>query len=121
VRVPRRTPSRPRRRPAALAGDKGYSYPAIRAWLRQRGIGATNPERADQMRHHAHRPGRKPRFDRASYGRRSAIECTVGALKEACSVATRFEKLATHYLAPVKLGRIRLLENRREVPLPHRA
>jgi len=56
-----------------------------------------------------HRPGRKPVFDRAAYRRRPAIECTVGALKEARSVATRYEKFALQYLALVKLSMIRLL------------
>ena len=37
VRVPGRV-GRPRRRPRRLAGDKGYSYPRVRAWLRRRGI-----------------------------------------------------------------------------------
>ncbi len=118
VRVPRRGPGRPRRRPVALAGDKGYSYPAIRAWLRQHGVQAVIPERADQIRWRAHRPGRKPHFDRAAYRRRSAIECTVGALKEARAVATRYEKLAIHYLALVQISMIRLLVRRLGHPLP---
>ncbi len=118
VRVPRRRPGRPRRRPAALAGDKGYSYPAIRAWLRRHGIRAVIPERADQARHRARRPGRRPAFDRAAYRRRSAIECTVGALKEARAVATRYEKLAIHYLALVQISMIRLLVKRLDAPPP---
>ena len=121
VRVPRSAPGRPRRRPAALAGDKGYSYPAIRAWLRRHGVRAVIPERADQVRQRARRPGRKPAFDRAAYRRRSAIECTVGALKEARAVATRYEKLAIHYLALVQISMIRLLVRRLERPLPHKA
>ncbi len=121
VRVPRSAPGRPRRRPAALAGDKGYSYPAIRARLRRHGVRAAVPERADQVRQRARRPGRKPAFDRAAYRRRSAIECTVGALKEARAVATRYEKLAIHYLALVQISMIRLLVRRLEHPLPHKA
>ena len=119
MRVPRQTPGRPRRRPAALAGDKGYSYPAIRAWLRRRGVRTVIPERADQERQRAHRPGRKSHFDRVAYRRRSAIECTVGALKEARAVATRYEKLAVHYLAVVKLSMIRMLVKRLERPRSH--
>src|SRR5438874_1593505 len=30
---------RPRRWPAHLAGDKGYSFPGVRRWLRRRRIG----------------------------------------------------------------------------------
>ncbi|GLC28171.1 hypothetical protein rosag_46840 [Roseisolibacter agri] len=73
------------------------------------------------MRQRAHRPGRRPRFARAAYRRRSAIECTVGALKEARAVATRYEKLAIHYLALVQLSMIRFLVRRLERPLPHKA
>jgi transposase len=84
-------------------------------------VRAVIPERADQVRQRARRPGRKPAFDRAAYRRRSAIECTVGALKEARAVATRYEKLAAHYLALVKLGMIRMLVKRLDAPLPHKA
>ena len=109
VRVQRHAPGRPRRRPAALAGDKGYSYPAIRAWLRRYGVRAVIPERADQVRRRAHRPGRKPQFDRTAYRRRSVIECAVGWLKEARGLATRYEKLAIHYLGVLQLGIMRKL------------
>ncbi len=117
VDVPRHVPGRPRRRPAAVAGDKGYSYPAIRAWLRRFGVRAVIPERRDQVARRAHRPGRKPAFDRAAYRRRHVIENCVGWLKEARGVATRFEKLAIHYLGLLKLGMIRLLLRRVLAPL----
>lgn len=120
VRVPRRTPGRPRTRPAALAGDKGYSYPAVRAWLKRRGIRAVIPERDDQRRRRAHRPGRKPQFDRAAYRRRHVIENCVAWLKEARAVATRYDKLAIHYLGVLKLGMIRTLLRRLRRPLPHK-
>ena len=103
VRVPSRVG---RRRPGALAGDKGYSFLALRAWLRRRHVRAVIPERADQQAHRAHRPGRKPRFDRARYRGRNVVERLVGWLKERRRVATRFEKLAQHYLAVVKLAMI---------------
>ena len=60
-------------------------------------------------------------FDRTAYRRRSAIECTVGALKEARAVATRYEKLAIHYLALVQISMIRFLVRRLERPLSHKA
>ena len=94
---------RPRQRPARVAGDKGYSYPAIRAWLRAHHVRAVIPERRDQV---AHRRGRPPAFDRGAYRRRNVIERAVGWLKEARRVATRFEKLAVHYLGVLKLGMI---------------
>ena len=41
--VKRAGPGRPRVRPRRVAGDKGFSYRAVRAYLRQRGIGAVIP------------------------------------------------------------------------------
>ena len=97
------------RRPAAVACDKGYSYPAIRVWLRWYGVRAVIPERRDQAARRAHRPGRKLRLNRAAYRRRAVIECAVGWLKEACGPATRYEKLAIHYLGILHLGIMRKL------------
>jgi transposase len=95
VRVPqRRGPAR--RRPKRLAGDKGYSYPWLRAWLRRHGIKAVIPTRKDQRR----RPG----FDREAYKRRNVVERCVNWLKECRAVATRFDKLAVNYLATLKLA-----------------
>jgi transposase len=105
VRIPGRV-GRPRRRPGALAGDKGYSFRALRAWLRRHRVRAVIPERADQMAHRAHRPGRKPAFDRAAYRRRNVVERLVAWLKERRRLATRYEKLARHYLAVVKLAMV---------------
>jgi transposase len=90
---------RPRCRPVALAGDKGYSYPRIRRWLARHGIRAVIPRRSDQ------RPGDgRVRFDAEAYRRRSVVEQCVGWLKECRAVATRFDKLALNYLATVKMA-----------------
>src|SRR5215208_4556006 len=121
VRVRRCRAGRPRRRPRRLAGDKGYSYPRVRAALRRRHIGAVIAERDDQRERRAHRPGRKPQFDKAAYRQRHVIENCVGWLKEARGLATRYEKLAVHYLALVKLAIIRRLLKRLIAPLSHRA
>jgi transposase len=86
-----------RRRPGAVAGDKGYSYPRIRAWCRRRGIEAVIPARSNQPRE---------RLDRDKYRGRNVVERCIGWLKESRRVATRYEKLATHYLAMVKLAMI---------------
>ena len=93
-----------RRRPRAVAGDRGYSYAAVRAWLRAHHIHAVIPERDDQRERRAHRPGRKPAFDCEAYRRRNVVERAGGLLKEARAIATRFDKLATQYLATIKLG-----------------
>jgi transposase len=97
---------RPRRRPHALAGDKGYSYGSVRRWLRAHAIRAVIPEKSNAVARRERRGGRAPAFDRAAYRLRSAIECTVGALKEARRIATRYEKLAVHFLGVLKLGMI---------------
>lgn len=85
--------------PDALAGDKGSSYPKLRQWLAERSIRDVIPTRKDQARDEA--------FDRERYRRRSVIECCVGWLKEFRRVATRYEKLAVHDLAMLKLAMIR--------------
>jgi transposase len=98
VRVPGPC-GRPRCRPRKLAGDKAYSHPGIRAYLRRRGIKAVIPTRKDQ------RPN--SRFERATYRRRNVVERCVGWLKENRQLATRHSKLAANYLATVKLAMIR--------------
>jgi len=93
VRIGRR--SRPRR----VAGDKGYSYPRIRRWLRRHRIGAVIPQRTDQQTQHQ---GPPLAFDKEAYRQRHVIECCIGWLKECRRLATRFEKLALNFLAMVK-------------------
>ena len=88
---------RRRRRPDAVAGDRAYSVPRIRRWLSSRGIEAVIPTKRDQPRE---------RFNRRKYRRRNVVECCIGWLKECRRLATRYEKLATHYLAIVKLAMI---------------
>lgn len=89
---------RPRNRPAAVVGDKGYSSGLVRQWLQGRGIRVVIPRKSNE-----HQDGRM-RFDRTDYRRRHVIECCVGWLKECRRVATRFEKLAINFLAMVKLA-----------------
>jgi transposase len=90
---------RPRRRPKRLAGDKGYSYPNVRQWLRAHGIIPIIPRRSNQRQ-------RSDSFDEQLYKRRSVIEQCVGWLKECRRIATRFEKLAISYLAMFKLAMV---------------
>lgn len=100
VRIPQ-PKGPPRCRPARLAGDKGYSYPCIRAWLHRHKIEAVIPQRCDQQRRHI---GRPLAFDKDAYRRRSVIECCVGWLKGCRRIATRFEKLAVNFLAMMKVA-----------------
>ena len=90
---------RPTCRPKKLAGDKGYSYPRVRAYLRRRGIVPVIPTRKDQRSN--------PRFDKATCRQRNVIERCVGWLKENRQLATRHAKLAANFLATVKLAMIR--------------
>lgn len=100
MRIPARR-GRPRCRPVRLAGDKGYSYPRLRRWLRRYGIRCVIPRRKDQ------RPGDgRHRFDSATYRRRAVVEQCVGWLKECRAVGTRFDKLAVSYLATVQLAMV---------------
>jgi transposase len=99
VRLHRPGPGRPRCRPKALAGDKGYSYPRVRRYLRRRGIRAVIPTRKDQRR--------IPQFDKPSYRRRNVVERCINWLKENRRMGTRFEKLAVTFLGMIKLAMIR--------------
>jgi transposase len=89
--------------PWQLCGDKAYSSPALRRWLRQRHIEPVIPLRADEVRFR----GEDPAFDREAYRGRNVIERLVGWLKECRRVATRFEKLALNYLAMLKWAMVR--------------
>ena len=100
VRRPGPGHGRPRLRPKRVAADKGYSYPHVRAALRQRGIGAVIPTRKDQ-RH-------RPRFDKEAYRTRERVERLINRLKQYRRVATRYEKRGHHYLAFVTLAAITL-------------
>ena len=92
-----------RRRPRALLGDRAYSTRSIRAWARRHHVQLVVPERVDQIEQRSHRPGRKPRFERAVYRARNVVERAVGWLKRWRRVATRAEKLAVTYRAAVCL------------------
>jgi transposase len=86
-----------RRRPDAVAGDKGYSYRSVRIWLAERGIQAVIPTRSNQ---------RTLKLDRELYRQRNVVERCIGWLKCCRRIATRYEKLAIHYVGMVKLAMI---------------
>ncbi len=100
VRIPGLGPGRPRKRPSAIAGDKGYSYEWIRDWLRVRGVERVIAQRSDQEG----RRGGHRKFDRAKYRRRHVVEQCVGWLRECRRVLTRFEQLAVNYRAMLQLA-----------------
>jgi len=98
-----------RRRPTWVLGDKGYSYPRVREWCERHGIWDVIPQRSDQLK----REGRRV-FSRTIYKGRNVVERCVGWLKHNRRLGTRYEKLAVHYLAMLKLAIVsrylRLLE-----------
>jgi transposase len=69
----------------------------VRQWLAERGIRAVIPTRSDQ---------RRLTLDRALYLRRNVVELCIGWLKGCRRMATRYEKLAGHFLAIVTLAMI---------------
>lgn len=82
--------------PDAVAGDKGYSAHDLRNWLQAREIEPVIPYRADESGDHA--------YDRAAYRERSMIERTINRLKRYRRIATRYDKLASSYLAMVTIA-----------------
>lgn len=111
ITVPRPGLGPPRRRPERVIADKGYSSRAIRLYLRQRGIPATIPERADQIAgrgRRGHRGGRPPAFDRAIYRRRNVVERCFQRLKQFRGIATRYDQTAVSYRATITLAALLL-------------
>jgi transposase len=92
---------RPRIRPAAVAGDKGDSFPSLRRYLRRPGIRAVIPNKSNQPRQRG--------FDRAAYRERNRVERTINRLKQWRRVATRYEKREANSLAMVTIAAIVLL------------
>jgi transposase len=88
-----------RSRPRHLAGDRGYSTRAIRAWCRRRHMKAVIPERVDQLEQRRRHGGRPLVFNASLYRRRNVIERAVGWMKNLRRIATRSEKLAMNFEA----------------------
>lgn len=107
IRVPRSGPGRARTRPDSVIADKAYSSRAVRALLRRRGIVAVIPERTDQQAHRRRRGstgGRPPAFDPDTYKKRNVVERCINRLKQFRAIATRYDKLASRYLAGIQLA-----------------
>jgi len=107
IRVPRDGKGRPRTRPDRLLADKGYPSKANRAWLRDRGIAATIPERDDQIAHRRKKPGRPINFgeqQQERYKGRNVVERCFNKLKQWRGIAMRSDKLLRSYRAGVSLA-----------------
>jgi len=79
-----------------LIADKAYDADSLRAWLRARHIQTVIPSTATRTIPYP--------LDRKAYARRNLIERLVGKLKQFRRVATRYDKLAAHYLAFVQIA-----------------
>lgn len=99
-------PGRPRTRPDLFLADRGYSFPGCRKLLKNRNIRHVIPERTDQRRRRASRPGKKPKFDREAYARRNVVERCVNKLKQWRSIATCYDKRALNYTAVIVVAAI---------------
>jgi transposase len=111
ISIRRPGPGRPRTRPGRVLADKAYSGKGNRAYLRNRGIRAVIPERADEVRNRkkkGDRGGRPPAFDPEQYKDRNAIERTIGRLKQNRAVATRYDKRDYVWRGTVDVAAIRI-------------
>ncbi len=111
LKVARRGPGRPRTRPGRVLGDKAYSSTAIRAHLRSRGIKATIPEPADQVKNRlkrGRRGGRPPAFDAAAYKQRNTVERAFCQLRQYRAVATRYDKRDYVWRGTIDMASIRI-------------
>lgn len=82
--------------PDAVAGDKGYSKTELRDWLAEREIEAVIPKRRDE--------GGPNDYGREAYRERPVIERTINRLKRFRRIATRYDQLASSYLAMVTIA-----------------
>jgi transposase len=111
LRVARRGPGRPRTRPGRVLADKACSSRAIRSHLRGRGIRATIPEPADQVRNRARRGskgGRPPAFDAGACKERNTVERAFCKLRQHRAVATRYDKRDFTWRGTVDVASIRI-------------
>lgn len=95
VRVPR-PKGRPRKRPKALAADKGYDSAEFRRHLRSRGVQPSIPRRVWPKR--KRRPGRPPKVHDATQCRWK-VERTHGWLDNYRHLVTRYDWYTHAYVA----------------------
>jgi transposase len=92
---------------AGRAGAVRDPSRANRAWLRERGIAATIPERDDQIAHRRKKPGRPIDFgdqQQERYKGRNVVERCFNRLKQWRGIAMRSDKLLRSYRAAVSFA-----------------
>lgn len=98
---------RPRTRPDRVIADKGYPSKKNWAWLRERRIARTIPERADQIAHRRKKPGRPIGFgdtQRTRYKGRNVVERCFNRFKQWRGIAARTDKTARNFHAGLSLA-----------------
>jgi transposase len=103
-----------------VTGDKAYSSRANRVALRDKRIVTVIPEPNDQIgnRKRKGRNGGRPRaFDKAAYKRRNQVERGFNRRKHWRGLATRYDKLGSHFQATLDL--VETLDWLRAVPDGH--
>lgn len=91
---------RPRLRPVAVVGDKGYTGRVRRQWCHRHHVRAVIAHLTTERR-------QEP-FDRALYRERNQVERLINRLKQFRRVATRYDKLGEVYQAIVTIAAILL-------------
>ncbi len=84
--------------PEIRLADTAYDSKALRDALLERGTTPVIPNNPTRKNPHP--------FDRATYRQRNAIERTFCRLKDWRRVATRYDRLATNFLAAVTIAAI---------------
>ena len=82
--------------PRRLIADKAYDVDSLRRWLKGRRTKAVIPSTATRTVPYP--------LDRAAYRRRNLIERLFGRLKNWRRIATRYDRLATNFLAAICLA-----------------
>jgi transposase len=109
VRVPRKGPGRPRKRPVSVLTDKAYGGRPARKVLRDRRISALIPTKDNEREARNKRGsdgGRPFKFEKERYRMRNVVERCINRLKQSRRIATRYDKLADSYLAFITIASI---------------